>query len=309
MRNTSPEIEIIYNRIVSNSKLFLKKAISEILIDGHRSLSHEHAVLSCLYVQMATELAVKAYVIEKEDIRKILMPKFQKKTDAELEVIFQRNGLHTIKFDLLKQHIIKKYPSDFDNTDRAHFDKFQTFRNKLVHLNLYLDSQELENLKLEMIYVIAQVIVRLISQLDFAYDSPTTFYRETLEGTLYDDLLNFEPYQKELTKVAKTYTGFAYECVECYQRTFSPVNNRCYFCEADLTLATEYLDCFSCSAKKAVVYDPLNIALNGNRINGLCMSCGDRPMVYKCPECNQVKAYYDIKELAGTCYDGCLSNS
>lgn len=306
MKNNSRQIQLIYHRVVDNAKLFLKKALAEILVNGHAPLTNEHAVLSCLYVQMATELSVKAFLIEKEDIRVILSNQFQTKTDTELEALFQANGLHTKKFEILKQHIVKHYASDFDQIDKLHFDVFQSYRNKLVHFNLYLNDQELEELKLELVYVIAQIIVKLLSHLDFAYDSPTEFYRENLEDSLYNELLNYEPYRQQMTKIAKAYTGYAYECLECYQQTFSPKNNRCYYCEADFTYMTEYLDCKICNAKNAVVFDPLNITHNGNIINGLCMNCGDSPMVFKCPNCERKIAYYDQRELAGTCYDICI---
>jgi len=259
-----------------------------------------------MFVQMATELAMKVFLIKNESLRVVLKDNYTNKSDEELVNLFHGDGLNTKAFWELKNIIITNYsPGLFDKDDIAHLDKFQTYRNKLVHFNLNLDESQLKELKFELTYVIVHVIIKFLAQINFKYESPSDFYKENLKQSTFRNLISYDPYVKEMSKMAKTYTGYAYECPECWKRAYSPFNNRCYCCGNDFTDMAEYVDCISCHAKNGVIFDPLNIGYNDNMINGLCLNCGEKMMVFKCPECETKTGFWVEEDLEDTCFGGC----
>jgi hypothetical protein len=254
---------------------------------------------------MSLELGLKAFLIKKSGIKTILKENYQPHTIDNIFESFENNTLQTKRYEDLKNHIKQNQLTSFGNNHFDHLTQFQLFRNKIVHLNLNLQPADLYDLKYESIYAIVHLIVPLLSELTFDFETPSEFYAEYLDDSQYKRLIDFPHYVEEMEKVAKEFTGYAYECPECYKHTYSPENGICYCCNLKFIDAAEYLNCKMCAAKKAVIFDPLNIELNANMINGLCLNCGDRPNVFKCPHCDFKRTFYGKDELNDTCFEGC----
>lgn len=294
----------IYETIFDNSILFLKRGINEIVI-SNETLDREQALVSCLFIQMSLELGLKAFLIKESGIKTILMDNYQNRTIDNIFKSFENNTLQTKRYEDLKTHIKVNQLTSFEDTHFHHLSRFQLFRNKLVHLNLNLQPPDLDDLKYESIYAIVHLIVPLLSELNFEFETPSEFYAEHLDDNKYKQLITFPYYVEEMEKIAKEYSGYAYECPECYTKTFSPANGICYCCNLNFIDAAESVNCKLCNAENAVIFDPFNIESNDNMINGLCLNCGDKPNVFKCQNCDFKRTFYGINELKDTCFDGC----
>ncbi|MCJ8290169.1 MAG: hypothetical protein HRT58_10940 [Crocinitomicaceae bacterium] len=299
----------IYDTIFQNSILFLRRGISEIIKNNSSKAEHDQAVISCLFTQMSIELSLKAYLIKEDGIKSILNDKFQNKSIDQISNSFNNNQLHTRKFEDLKNYIKSTEELNiFNDTQYGHIKKLQTYRNRLMHLNLKLSNVELDNIFTELIYVNVHIILPLLTKLSFEFDTPGEFYEKYLDLDEYKKMASFQPYLEQMEQTAKEFGGANYECLICYNRTFSPFNDRCYSCNLDFSMATDYTDCISCESKRSVMFDPLNIVQNGNTINALCLNCGDKPDVFKCPNCEEKVAFYGTDELSDTCYNKCLES-
>ncbi len=268
---------------------------------------HEQAIVSCLFIQMSIELSLKAFLIKECGIKTILNNQYQHHTIESIFEAFERNTLQTKRYEDLKNYI--KSHSEltwFNNNHFNHLDKFQRFRNKLVHLNLSLDTNDLLAFQYELIYAIVHLLIPLLTEISFEFETPTEFYKIHLDKDQYEELINFPPYIEEMEKLSKEFTGLAYECTECFNRAFSPISEICYCCNLNFRDAAEYATCVTCTAPKSVVFDYLNIKHNENTINGLCLNCGEKQMVFKCADCEKTTTFYSKKELANTCYSKCL---
>lgn len=302
----------LYNTVYDNAIFFLKKGILEITSHNDYKdspLAKECALISCLFIQTSIELSVKAFFIQSQGIKSILKGKykgkrFQDMTELEIFNLFQDNIAQTKGYnDLIK--ILENNPTLIGFTE-DHFGQirqFQSFRNNLVHFNLSLAEANLYDLKYELIFAIVHLIVPLLTEISYDYETPNDFYIQALgagkphENDIYKKLINFGPYTNAMEEIAKKFTGYAYLCLECGKRTYSPENHKCYSCNLDFEYAAGYVDCPYCKAKKAIVYDINNIALNNNQLNGSCLNCERKPIIFKCIECNEAYAFFNYKEL------------
>ncbi|MDV3704707.1 hypothetical protein CMU41_12425 [Elizabethkingia anophelis] len=287
-------LQEIYSTIYKNAVLFLKRGIKEIIQNDKEIFDLEIAIISCLYIQTSIELSLKAYLIKEVGINAILKSNTTFSTDILL-VKFKQNHLKTKTYEELKN--ILKDNSDFIFFTNLHFDhltKFQLYRNKLIHLNLFLSEDEIINLKKELIFAVTHLLMPLLTDISFEFESPSEFYQEHLDGKDFNKLISFQPYVDEMHRMAVEYSGLAYECINCCKKTFSPNNEICYCCNLNLLYSAGYIDCEACEAKRAIVYDTLNIHEEGNEhsINGVCMNCGDKMNVYECPDCEIRFTFY-----------------
>jgi len=183
----------MYNAIYANSLMFLKRGIKEILSfegNSEKPLDIENGVMSSLFVQMSIELAIKAFLVKQKGVRSILEEKYNKKTDEEIFTAFINNSLKTERYEDLKNILINNpVLTWFEDEEYDHLKQFQLYRNKIVHFNLFLDRADLLNLKFEIIYVVVHIIVPLLSDISFEYETPTSFYNECLDKNEYKKLI------------------------------------------------------------------------------------------------------------------------
>lgn len=293
--------EKIYDTIYNNSIIFLKRGIKEtFLLTNYTEDEYnvEAGLFSSLFIQMSIELALKAFLIKEKGIKTILQKRYKNKSDEEILNLFTNDKLHTKRFQDLKDIIIKEeYLTGFSENHFVQLDQFQQFRNKIVHLNLFLGNADIYDLRYEITFVIVHIIIPLLTELNIEIETPTEFYAKYLDKTTLSKLLDFPPYVEEMEKLAENFGGNVYYCPECYKKTFSTENNICYCCNLNFKYAVEYVDCPSCNSKKSIVFDCLNIGDNNNIITGLCLNCDTKINVFKCPKCEEAYAYYFEDEL------------
>jgi hypothetical protein len=306
---TEKELKI-YETIFKNAVLFMNRGISEILTHDDRkdtSLDEETGIVSTLFIQMSIELALKAFLVKEQGVRSILLNEYQTRTEEYIFEKFENNTLHTKQYNVLKQILTdNERLTWFTETDFAHLEQFQQFRNKLVHLNLFLGEADLYDLKYELIYVIVHIIVPLLSEISFEFETPTEFYQTHLNMEDYKKLISFRPYVEAMEKLAKGFTGLNYYCPECYKKTYSPENNLCYCCNLNYEYVVEYTSCIVCNEKKSVIFDPQNIALNNHIMNGLCLNCDTKMQVHKCPVCERTYSFFNMEELSECTPEKCF---
>lgn len=281
--------------------MFLKRAIKEIIATPGDYLPHEQAVVSCIFIQMAIELGFKAYLIKDKSLTIILQQKHIGKPMQEVFDSFVKGELKTKGFEELKRMIIAD-DQLFDDVGIGYINDFQRYRNQAVHLQLQLVEGDLFDLKYDLVYMLVHVIIPTLTKIDLDYESPSDFYKEHLDKEDFKTLIKFRPYVYEMEKVAAQHSKLVYHCIECDEKTYSVDNEICYCCNLQFFDAGEYVNCISCKAPKSVIFDHNNIAINSNIMNGLCLNCGERPEVFKCPDCGVAAAFYDKTELKETCY-------
>ena len=141
----------IYKCIYGNSVLFLKRGIKEVVSHNDSedsSLTKETGVVANVFIQMSIELALKCYLIKNVDLQTILHPKYEARPLDSIYDSFKNNTLQTKSYQELKDYIKNNERLTwFNNIDFAHLDQFQLYRNKLVHLNLFLGAADLYDLK------------------------------------------------------------------------------------------------------------------------------------------------------------------
>ena len=305
----SEDEEKIYQTVYGNAILFLKRAIKEILSqeNPNETFDVEIGIVSSLFVQMTIELALKAFLIKNTGIRTILKQQYKDKSDDDILASFEKNELHTKKYNDLKKALIDNENLVwFDQIHIAHLDQFQQFRNKLIHLNLFLEYDDLVDLKGETIFVIIHILIPLLTEISFEFETPTEFYEKYLTKKDFQKLISFPPYVEEMERIANEYSDIVYECPRCSKKTYSPENNLCYCCNLNYTHGVEYTECNVCHNQGSVIFDPLNIEFNGHIMHGLCLACGNKPEVFKCPVCKTKVSFFLKDELTECTPERCI---
>ncbi len=190
----------------------------------------------------------------------------------------------------------------FDEVGIDYINDFQRYRNQAVHFHLGLTNGDLYDLKYDLVYMLVHVIIPTLTEINLEFESPSEFYQNQLDKDDYKTLIKFPPYVSEMKKVAAQHAGLIYNCIECSEKTYSIDNEICYCCNLQFAGFGEYVNCISCMAPKSVIFDHNNIAINDHIMNGLCLNCGDRPSVFKCPTCDIATSFYSKEDLKETCF-------
>jgi hypothetical protein len=300
--------ERIVTAVRENSLVFLNKAIRELTSYDDSSdhpLPIDVATISTSLIQIAFELILTSYSIENHGIRSVLQPKDKSKGDEEILSLFTSGNLKTIQFDDLKERI-QKSDRIFSEHDIASIGSFQAMRNRLVHLHYDLSAGDRYDLKYEIIYYIVHVIVPLLPASEHDW-SESIAVENRLEPETFRKLVSFPPYVQRMQTLARRASANVYTCFYCGNQTFAQGVLLCYACNCQFELE-QFADCGKCKAKRAVIFDHLNISLNNNQARGLCMNCNEDDIVYKCPKCDEA---YCMEGLIGkeTCSpEHCIYN-
>lgn len=292
--------KIIYEAILNNSIIFLKRGIKEIL--SHNDLNDEPlqietAVFSIMFIQTSIELALKAYYVRKCGIRSIIQSKYDNYTEQQIYKAFEGGTLRTKRYNDLKKELETNKLIWFGKKEYDNLLQFQQFRNKLIHLNLDLSDSELFYLEYELIYSIVHILLSFLTDIDYECETTGEFYEKYLDKDDYHALISYPLYINEMEKIAKIHGEFIYNCPNCSNRTFATKNSICYCCNLNYNNGATYVDCISCKAVGSVAFDELNIDINNNIINGLCLNCECTPDIFKCPVCANKYSFFSLEEL------------
>nr|WP_184546130.1 hypothetical protein [Mucilaginibacter sp. FT3.2]MBB6231903.1 hypothetical protein [Mucilaginibacter sp. FT3.2] len=292
--------KLVYDNIYSNAVMFLRRAIKELIAHSGDHLEREQAVVACIFIQMSIELGFKAYLIKTCSLSSILLKKHKDQPIQELMEAFEQGKLKTKSFEDLKNIIIAD-EGLFDEERIQYINDFQDYRNQAVHFHLNLAPGDLFDLRYDLVYMLVHVVIPILTEINMDFETPSEFYENQLDKNDFKTLIKFRPYVEEMKKVAAEHSRLVYNCIECEERTYNVDNEMCYCCNLQFTDFGEYVTCISCKAPRSVIFDHNNIAINDNIMNGLCLNCGERPEVFKCPHCGVARAFYDKRELKMVC--------
>lgn len=151
----------IKNALFNNSTIFLNAAVSYLNRGIDANMSHK--ILSIVNTQMAVEAALKYYIISRFGIRTILNSKYSSLSDDDIEKDYYSNKLKIKEFDTIK-NFLKSTHNDlrFDSTKHKYLERFQNYRNKIVHLNYSFSEQEDKSIESDVIFVIAHILGTLM---------------------------------------------------------------------------------------------------------------------------------------------------
>ena len=287
----TPEILQIHDTIRANASLFLRKAVVELVNDSDAEdapLSRDAAVVACVFLQMAIELATKAAIVRRSGIANILEPRRHAADDEPaLAKKFSENAVATVKYEKLK-HFMKAGPDSshycLNEADWYFLDTFQQWRNKLVHIHYNFSPEDLADAKIDMTYVLAHTLPHLL--LD-GEERPAELLMLLLGKDTYRSLVRYRPYIVRMERLVCTHDGKAFACPECGEKTFNLEDRICYCCNWEYHNSIGFVGCGFCGTKNSVVYDALNIGENVT-INAQCLACGETCDVAKCAGCGEV---------------------
>lgn len=288
-----------------NSLLFLEEGVRGLLDDGKKSAT-DSMILACTHIQIALELAMRAYLLRNKGLKSILDRKQQKiGNEAEIEKLYADNKLKVVEFDTMKNLLKGKDVSVFKKDDFKIIEEFQTYRNKLVHFCCPLAEDEMWRMRERLMYYVVRVVLCLLYD-NFEEKKPAEYFEELLGWDFYRTLINDKGYITAIEQLAKDTAKEVGLCPICGRDAYSIGEEFCFFCniqpQDDEWGRTE---CIACGHKNSVIYDRLNIHNTGNHhsMPGMCQCCEAHPEIFECPVCGQTHwLYSDVYDWM--CYDG-----
>ena len=281
---------------MNNALIFLNVAIKYFNLGINR---HENLVVAIINLQLATELALKYFLISTYGLKMVLEQKSQNLSDSEIKNKYENNILKLRKFEELKQIEKKANHSGtvwlFDEVEN-----FQTYRNHLVHLNHNFANNEISNISQKIVRILVYVLDGFINI--YEDDEYKNKMQRLLQRKEYDKLLENKQYYEELKIKLFNEYGDVYWCPHCDKQLLVP-SKICFGCMENLDYSAGYLKCKYCG-KETLIYDKLNIDNNGS-LRALCINCHEDTIVYKCPHCKNI---YDLEALEEHCYEGYCMN-
>lgn len=278
----------IYEAVSDNSFLFLKESLGRLLERDaeFKQIDNQLLTLTCAELQIALELAVRAVVIRRFGIAGVLKDNQKKLGEEEIIEHYKRKTLKVEDFEKLKNYLKKNNETSLLKQEFLEIERFQQYRNKIVHFACEFSEEELSSLRNDILYYVVHVILVLLSE-ETTGETPTEYLQRKLGDDFYKKLKKYRPYIRAMDHYADRMTSPVWTCIGCSQRTYSPEFDYCYICGYETLTGYKRVDCASCGTKNSVIYDHLDIHNEGNHhtINGMCLNCDEKTEVFECPEC------------------------
>lgn len=286
----------LYQKLFLNTNIFLNAAIYN-LNKGFDS--HNNRVLAVVSTQMALELAIKTRITKDYGIRIILEGDISSATNEDIWEGYENNSLRIKEFEQLKNFLKSKIDyNKYFTGEYTYMERFQKYRNKLVHFDYNFTEHELEQMESDIIHVIVNILHILIST-NVSHDEYRKFMEEYIDSTEYQKLLSNSLYQVALQNIIIREYGETYLCPICSRNLFLPIK-KCLGCLSDFNnpSAFGFVNCNYCG-KETVIYDACNIEHNLT-LRGLCLYCENDAVIYKCPKCGNTLNLENSKEHSCT---------
>ncbi len=298
--------ETLYQTIKYNSLLFLKDGVKRIIDYGRKEL-YDIIILSCSSIQISLELAMRAYILREKGIKYLINNKKKdgEYTYAEIEKLYSEKKLYVIEFDAMKNQLKGIGNTTFIKEDFKIIEKFQKYRNKLVHFCCPLAKEELSSFRENLMYYVVHVVLYLLYD-NYKNLKPAEYFEELLGYDFFRILWNDCGYIHAIEQLAKEQSKEVGVCPICERNAYSLDEEFCYFCN---TYPNDgewgRTECLACGGKKTVVYDRLNIHYpeNHHSMPGFCQHCKAHPQIFECPICGQAHWLYS-DTYDWMCYDG-----
>lgn len=298
--NTMISVDII-DALTRNAAIFLNCAIQAINRGLHK---YSNKVIAIVNLQMALELAMKAKIVDNYGVAYIVSNLDHNASDEDIKAKYKSNSLKIKEFESLKNFLKSEQMFDFEKPEYRYMERFQTYRNKLVHFNYNFSEDENEQIEKDIFYVLVFLLGAIMS--DALKDDKPTYMQEYIDMAQYEKLMQNGSYITALNAFIVDTYGKTYYCPTCSRRFLTP-SKKCLGCLLDVSSesgAFGYIDCKFCGMESSVIYDRLNIDLNRGMLRGLCLNCESDTIVYKCPKCGRV---YDLEGFGEICTpDQCI---
>lgn len=262
-----------------NSALFLKKAAQELAghsKHGHESFDVDRATLVTVLTQTAVELLSVATVLKHEGIVAVIRSKDRPVDDEAAEASWKAGTIRTKTFEELKSSAAKHFGDD----GFWHIvDVLQSNRNKLVHFHTPQSEDDCFDLQ----YEATHVLIHLVAALTKSESTELAFACNSLLGAkLFHKLISSDAYQHSISALATGIDSAPLRCGACGVRAFLRDDEVCISC--GYSGEVKLLKCVVCR-QRAVFYDHLNIALNGD-LPARCGRCDWEGRVAYCRTCD-----------------------
>jgi hypothetical protein len=247
---------------------------------------------------MALELAIKATIVKTYGLVYILQNIDSSVTNDELEEMYIQNKLKTKEFDQLRNFMKTKNMFDFEKDEYAYMQRFQLYRNRLVHFNYKFSSDEDIQIENDIIHVLVYILGVIMSD-DVDMDN-RTYMQEYIDMDEYEKLLENPKYLEALLDMIDYEEGDPYYCPICKRKLLTS-NKKCLGCLQDFGNhhCYGYVKCNKCH-EKMVIYDKLNMS-NNIIMPGLCLYCLEHTQVYRCSTCGSI---INLKDSSSGCKPG-----
>lgn len=290
--------DTVIKALFENALTFLNCSIQAI----NQGLSdRKNQIVSIVNLQMALELAMKAKVVEKYEVSHILQNLASGASDTEIRAKYESNDLKVKDFETIKNFLKSEGVFNFSKPDYRVIERFQLYRNRLVHFNYNFSKEENEQIEHDIFYVLVYLLGTIMG--DGLKEEKPTYMQEYIDIGQYEQLMQNRIYTDILTSfIIDTYEK-PYYCPICSRKYLTP-SRKCLGCLWDVserTGAYGYIDCKYCGTVLSVLYDRLNIDGNKGMARGLCINCVSDTIVYKCSCCGKV---FDFEGIGDFCVPG-----
>lgn len=283
----------IHRSLIQNSTIFLDQSISAINSGLSR---YNNKLIAIVNMQMALELALKAQLIKRIDIRNILHRDHATLTDDEIACKYENNTLKVKEFEQLKNYAKSNNMFDLAKLEYRYIEVFQEYRNQLVHFNHVFTETEDKNIEQDIFYVLINILSTILD------DILLTDEHSDLENTIilehYDRLLNNTKYQEKLKSYLENKGETLSYCPICSKELLTPskICMGCFSVIRSNRPGFGYTHCKYCNNHSSVIFDTLNLNINGGIGPGLCLKCKSDTTIFACPECGSINDLEGIVE-------------
>lgn len=329
MKKIIEQEELIKRSMWKNAKMILDKSI--IGMNTTEAIADNEIIIPILHLQIAIELFIKHYVCSVYGFEMILTKKYKKmRYEQAQQYIYdiENNEIKTLGFNDLKDFLAEKqdyfgyvikegksylFQNEYDYLEGV-FDEFQQIRNSFVHLGTDLKEKEkkwLEDDFFTMIIYFISVVLRkeyyFKKEHNIGEDEPNYLYlfntsidilKKFISEEANKALLNNKCFEENICSLAEDISQIqeSVTCRKCGKATLAldikgtDGISKCLYC-GDTFRSDVYADCNACGYDNTVIYDYLNIKINGNVMQAYCYRCETKLKVYECPICRDTYSY------------------
>ena len=265
---------------------------------------HASMIAASVNLQISRELSMKATIITEHGLHSIFLNVDEGTTAAELEAMYNRNAIKVKEFEQLKNFIKSRNTFGFERAEFAYIERFQTYRNKIVHFNYNFSPAELSTMEDDIIHLLVHILGVFINDSRLLDIEDRKFMQEYIDETEYRTLMKNEKYVRALQNFIYKEDDTPCLCPICNNHTLLS-SKKCLGCLLNLGVddAFRFIECAYCR-KEMVVYDTLNMEANFNQMRGLSLNCEEDTVVYLCSVCGLV---YNMEGVGQCCTpDGCI---
>ena len=206
----------LHHAVEHNSLLFLEEGVKRLVGEANHG-EIDAMILACTNIQIALELAMRAYILKNRGLGFIIEKKQKdSNTDEEIEKLYAENRLKLIEFETMKNQLKEKNVSNFKKEDFQIIDEFQMYRNKLVHFSCPLEKDEMCKMRERLMYYVVRVVLCLLYD-NFDDKRPAEYFEEMLGWNFFRILNNDQGYIRAIEQLAKDRVDEIGRCPICFK--------------------------------------------------------------------------------------------